>query len=772
MTLLSRFTPHLFRPLFLMALAVGLITLGTSLLEIGQPFGGFLAAWRPPDKWMVDNGTPPWWEGFSQTGLTYQDQLLMLDGTPFDANYPDVFQRAADQHKTTLSLTVRRGGATVELNAPVITYRFAHLLEVKFAELISGMAVLLIGFLIYRVRPHDPLNQAASLACAVFSINQWMWHFTLLGSRAPGLWVMDFVWLLTTPFLGPALLSFALHFLRQDAPLPRGQIVFVRGAYAVAAILAVLHTVTRAFAPPIDAALLQTLREVFYRLVVIDIFGGAIALLVILLVGLSTRSVITARTRQQRAMLVLGFLIALPALTRHLYVLLADAGSFYVAGGLDLRYLYLGVPLTMSLAIVRYQTFKSEMPLLLAVSALVASAILASLGDWAIRRFWVLSGQPFSLPPFLLIFLMLFGSFLLFQWFSHRSMPRIFRWQSTSYNAVKRFGARLAGQHDLAQLPQQITQALIDELQLERAEFRWAPATSDQPPTINAQIPFRLENDPDGYEAAVWLSSAASTQPLGMLLLGKRRDEEIFHEQDFEIIELIAQQASLFLATAQQLHELRQVPQRVSEAQESERFRIAQELHDTIQQFLGRLPFQLEISRDLIQTNPDGAKKQLQQAQDEVQQAARTVREIRADLAPAQLQSGLVQPVQELLARFAHHTGVQIDANLPSELDTVLTISARHALFRVLQQALDNIAAHAQAQHVRVQVSCEEGRVTFMIQDEGCGFDPAGVAQLEANPHVHFGLRSMRARLSALGGELTITSQLGAGTRIDGWLPR
>ncbi len=299
---------RIFRPLFLLALLVGLITLVVSTLEVGQPFGGFLAAWRPPDKWVIDNGTPPWWEGFSQAGLTYQDQLLTLDGAPFDANYPDIFRRAAEQHKTSLPLTVQRDGVVAALDTPVITYRFAHLLEVKFAELISGMAILLIGFLIYRVRPHDPLNQAASLVCGIFSINQWMWHLNLLGSQATGLWWMDVLWLLITPLLGPGLLSFALHFLHQGTPLPARQIWVLRIAYVTAIALAIAQTATRAFLPPIDYALLQVLRDVLYRLVVLDIFGGAIAFLVIFLVGLSARSSRTARVRQQRIMLALGFL--------------------------------------------------------------------------------------------------------------------------------------------------------------------------------------------------------------------------------------------------------------------------------------------------------------------------------------------------------------------------------------------------------------------------------------------------------------------------------
>ena len=107
----------------------------------------------------------------------------------------------------------------------------------------------------------------------------------------------------------------------------------------------------------------------------------------------------------------------------------------------------------------------------------------------------------------------------------------------------------------------------------------------------------------------------------------KRWDERNFRDRDFEIVELIAQQAALFLLTARQIDELRQVPRRVSEAQERERFKIAQELHDTIQQFLGRLPFFLEVSRSLTHDYPAKADELLQRCIDDVEQAAKTVRQ-------------------------------------------------------------------------------------------------------------------------------------------------
>jgi signal transduction histidine kinase len=481
-----------------------------------------------------------------------------------------------------------------------------------------------------------------------------------------------------------------------------------------------------------------------------------------------------------------------------------DSGSFYIWGGLDLRTLYLAVPLSFSVAILRYQTFKSELRLQLSLASLVAASIFASFGDFAVRAFTP-AGTSFVLPPFVVILVLLFGAFSLFQLLQRRSMPRIFRWQSTSYHAVKRFAERMAGQSELFQLPNQIVHALIDKLQLEQAAL-WlrnhegfelvahahSTASGDAAllitkpaPNLGALAsandlhhlvthvgePLRLPENQDGLEALVSLSAISQTQAIGVLALGKRTDEEIFHESDFEIIELIAQHVALLLANAHQVRDLRQVPQRVAEAQENERLRIAQELHDTVQQFLGRLPFQLETSRALITTSPQAADARLQQTLDDAQQAARTVRDIRADLAPMQLQHGLCKPLDDLLSRFASRTALAIQPTLDPTVDAALPLAARHALYRVAQQALDNIEAHAQARSVQVVLRHDEitARVTLCIQDDGRGVEAERLREAEGEGR--FGMRSMHARLTALGGSLCVESSAGQGTRIEGWVP-
>jgi signal transduction histidine kinase len=266
------------------------------------------------------------------------------------------------------------------------------------------------------------------------------------------------------------------------------------------------------------------------------------------------------------------------------------------------------------------------------------------------------------------------------------------------------------------------------------------------------------------------VTDAAGETWLGLLALGKRVDEEIFHARDLEIIELIGQQAALFLLTAQQFERLRQVPRRVTEAQERERFKLAQELHDTIQQFLGRLPFYLEVSRRDIRSHPERSEALLQRCINDGEEAARTVRQIRGALAPIQLDTELTKQLENLLHRFRSRTEWVVEADIAPDVDARLSPEARHELFRVIQQALDNAAAHAKgASRVWVAVQGADGRVMFSVKDDGCGFTEAQRAQAEVEGH--FGLRSMQARMASLGGELAVTSAPEGGVTVQGWLP-
>ena len=257
--------------------------------------------------------------------------------------------------------------------------------------------------------------------------------------------------------------------------------------------------------------------------------------------------------------------------------------------------------------------------------------------------------------------------------------------------------------------------------------------------------------------------------PLGVLGLGRRWDEAIFNDRDVAVAELVGQQATLLLQASMQLEELRRVPGQVAAAQERERLRVAGELHDTIQQFLGRLPFFLAVSRDRLRDDPQGAADILDRCLTDVEDAATMLRRIRVNLAPTQLESNLRYALEGLTGHVRQRSGLVVSLSAPADLDDALTPQTRHALYRVIQQALDNTVAHAEASAATVTLAREDGRILFAVRDDGRG--SSAETRQAAQQAGSFGLKSMATRLEMSGGALEFDSAPGAGTTVAGWVP-
>jgi signal transduction histidine kinase len=508
------------------------------------------------------------------------------------------------------------------------------------------------------------------------------------------------------------------------------------------------------------------------------------------------------RHRRVVAIVLWGLIISLPAVA----VILAPAIPFigprisaYWAG-LDLRYMMLAIPIAFAFAIIRYQTFQSLSPLFIFVIVLSLSALLAAVG----AAFWVQSQPADALPtrpPFSLFFAFIFIASVFWRRQANWQgwLGRYLHRAERNYESARAFGDRIMRRADLRELPATVAQALVDELEVERASvWLWQASTSQYelaafagrrlPPPPVILIPPRQQPAAGGaWRVAApsmpdWLREAATAgrfevmaplaaggRPIGLLGLGRRWDEEIFDERDLAVAELVAQQSALFVLAATQVDELRRVPNLISEAQERERYRLAAELHDTIQQFLGRLPFFLTVSREQIATDGERAAALIDRCIADVGQAAIELRQIRANLAPNQLETSLVKPLDSLAAHMERQNGLAVRLRAPQGLDNATTADTRLALYRVIQQALDNAVAHAQATEVTVTLSRQNGRVRFEVADNG-----RGSSEIERRASLMeggFGLQSMRARVEAVGGEFKFNSTDGRGTTVSGWVP-
>jgi signal transduction histidine kinase len=204
----------------------------------------------------------------------------------------------------------------------------------------------------------------------------------------------------------------------------------------------------------------------------------------------------------------------------------------------------------------------------------------------------------------------------------------------------------------------------------------------------------------------------------------------------------------------------------LQEAQEEERRRIARELHDGVGPALASLNIRLRTARKLLERDQHPAAEEIEVLAELTQASIQDIRRLIHDLRPAALDElGLVPALREYAARYQEEQGLEVALALP-ESDERLPAALETTLFRVVQEALANVARHARARRVEVTMACGQREVTLCIADDGRGFDPQAT-----RPGTHLGLWSMRERVEQLGGRFEIESAPGAGTTVRAIIP-
>ncbi len=211
-------------------------------------------------------------------------------------------------------------------------------------------------------------------------------------------------------------------------------------------------------------------------------------------------------------------------------------------------------------------------------------------------------------------------------------------------------------------------------------------------------------------------------------------------------------------------HAREELRRKLTNAQEEERRRIARELHDQMGQNLTALSFGL---RSLAETHSTSEKLPcaVRPLQELAAQTARDLHRVAIDLRPAALDDfGLVKALRNLIEIWSRHCQIRSDfepgnydsADVPAEIETTL--------YRVTQEALNNVAKHSQATHVSILLSRNPDGVQAIIEDDGRGFDPARPA--DAHGSSRLGLLGMKERVGAIGGQLQIESGADLGTTL------
>ncbi len=223
-------------------------------------------------------------------------------------------------------------------------------------------------------------------------------------------------------------------------------------------------------------------------------------------------------------------------------------------------------------------------------------------------------------------------------------------------------------------------------------------------------------------------------------------DRAAFSEDDEQMLRTFAVSAATAVALAQSVASDR-LRSSIAAA-DTERRRWARELHDETLQGLGGL--QLLLSSALSHDDLDIAQGAMREAVVHIEREIENLRSIITELRPAALDElGLKTALEALLDRHREQNGTEVDSQfeLPDMADTEL----EGTVYRLVQEALTNVAKHARADSVRVAIGASDGEVSIEVQDDGSGFDTA-------TKTAGFGLAGMRERVSLAGGTLEISS--------------
>ena len=236
-------------------------------------------------------------------------------------------------------------------------------------------------------------------------------------------------------------------------------------------------------------------------------------------------------------------------------------------------------------------------------------------------------------------------------------------------------------------------------------------------------------------------------------------------ERQAQIIELQAAR----LEEAQRRENLRgQLLNRIVMAQEAERQRIARELHDETGQSLTAIGLGLRGVSSNLRLDVDRSALNLRQLEGLVAHSLTELQRLISDLRPSHLDDlGLSATLRWYVGEVQDRTDLKINLDIQGD-DAILSGEAKIAIFRIAQEALNNVVRHANAKLVNIQVRYDQDVALMHVDDDGCGFDLQEIEKRDRRP---WGLTGIQERTSLLGGTSVILSEPGYGTLIEITVP-
>jgi signal transduction histidine kinase len=315
----------------------------------------------------------------------------------------------------------------------------------------------------------------------------------------------------------------------------------------------------------------------------------------------------------------------------------------------------------------------------------------------------------------------------------------------------------------------------IDLAQLPEVSLK--SAASPQPPSflkqaiLTGEVSVGVEEQENPQHSLAAIPFTRGKDKLVILVLCKRQTG-FFSGERLQLLLAFAnlanmayQNAGLYEQVKLGRERLQSLSLRLVEVQEQERRKIAIELHDEIGQILTGLKLILETSASFP---ADQVKLRLENALLLVNDLIKRVRRLSLDLRPTMLDDlGLLPSLLWHFERYTEQTGIQVDFEHSSLEGRHFSSEIETTTYRIVQEALTNIARHAQVQRASVRISANQGALSIQVEDRGRGFDPETVLKETLSS----GLLGMQERVALLGGQLSIDSSVGQGACLTVRLP-
>ena len=272
----------------------------------------------------------------------------------------------------------------------------------------------------------------------------------------------------------------------------------------------------------------------------------------------------------------------------------------------------------------------------------------------------------------------------------------------------------------------------------------------------------RLAVQQEGLRTQVITPLKSKDQVQGVLAVATRRSRQ-FLQDDLDLITAIGNQIGVAIENARLYENLRFYVHEITRAQENERKRVARELHDETIQMLIFISRRLEALSTLSEQSPETILPHLESLRQSIGDTLRDLRRFVQDLRPPTLDHlGLVAALEGLTDDLEKN-GIAAELSMTGPVRRLVPEDTELMLFRIAQEALNNVRRHSGASRVAVNVDFFPARVRMCVKDDGSGFHaPERISDLVSSGRL--GLVGMHERARTLGGTLTVRSEPGRGT--------